>query len=91
MKAPDGFEVFWQAYPRHDGERVARRVWTALKLEPVTQATIHQALEWQRQEWATAHPRYTPMAKNYLRGELWADEPDRADYRPVPTALAPKS
>ena len=79
MKAPDGFEVFWQAYPRHDGERVARRVWTALKLDPATQAAVQCALVWQRREWSAIDPRYVPMAKNYLRGERWTDEPDRAN------------
>lgn len=76
MTAPDGFEAFWSAYPRHDGERIARRVWATLRLDPATRAAIHAALVWQRREWATIDPRFIPLAKNYLRGERWTDEPD---------------
>ena len=76
MTAPDGFEAFWQAYPRHDGERVARRVWTALKIDQATQAACLAALVWQRREWSAIDPRYVPKASNYLRGERWTDEPD---------------
>jgi hypothetical protein len=69
----DGFESFWNAYPRHDAKERAIKAWAAIAPSFEVQIAIHAALKWQVLEWKD--PKFTPMAKTYLRGERWMDEP----------------
>jgi hypothetical protein len=70
----DGFESFWHAYPRHDAKERAIKAWAEIAPSFEVQQAIHAALKWQVLEWQRHDPKFTPMAKTYLRGERWMDE-----------------
>ena len=69
----EGFEAFWEEYPRRQSKGNALRAWTTLQPSLEVQQAIHAALRWQKREWP--NPKLIPLPANYLRGEHWLDEP----------------
>jgi hypothetical protein len=82
LVAPDGFDQFWEAYPkaRRQNKADARKEWTALAPDVSLVERVLAALEAQK-----ANPRlakedfaYFPHAHRWLRKRRWEDElPDR--------------
>ena len=58
----DGFESFWNAYPRHDAKERAIKAWAEIAPSFEVQQAIHAALKWQVLEWQRHDPKFTPMA-----------------------------
>lgn len=70
----DAFDTFWEAYPRHEAKKDARKAWGQVNPSEETLGKILAALEWQKQcdQWLRG---YIPLPATYLRGERWEDEP----------------
>lgn len=64
----EGFEKFWEHYPRKDAKRAAFKVFYR-KGEPVDQCI--KALSWQTKQW---NPGYIPLATTYLNQQRYEDE-----------------
>lgn len=78
--SPNGFDEFWQAYPRKVAKGTARTAWTkALKrgADPtaVTAAAARQAALWRA---GHTEVRFIPHPATWLNGERYDDETDPA-------------
>lgn len=71
----DGFDAFWQVYPRKEREKAARRQWAKLMPDAALQARIVAAVvAWAATErWQEEGGRYVPRASGWLSGEQWFD------------------
>lgn len=82
MRAPvatldNGFDRFWEVYPKHVGKKDARKAWT--KLAPTADVVdkILDAVRWQRTtpKWMKDGGEFIPYPATWLRAERWDDEP----------------
>ncbi len=75
-QAPDGFETFWQAYPRKAAKRDAQKAWTAIRPDEQLRALITQALGRlkQSEQWQRDGGKFVPYAATWLRGHRWEDQ-----------------
>ena len=71
--ADDGFENFYQTYPRHVGRAKAEAAWHKLKPDQALRLTISAAIEQQRTNWR--EPKFIPHPATWLNGRRWEDEP----------------
>lgn len=71
--ALDGFDEFWQAYPKKEGKEPARKSWARDKPEL---QTILNALAWQRksQNWTKDAGQFIPLPATYLNAKRYNDE-----------------
>lgn len=71
--APEGFDEFWQAYPKKVSKGKAVTAWQ--KNKPDLQ-TVLNALSWQRksQEWTKDGGQYIPHPASYLNAQKYFDE-----------------
>lgn len=72
-KHADGFDSFWEAYPRRVGKAEAQRVWKRLNTD-----TAEKALEGARRLAADPNlppKQYIPYPATWLNREGWEDEP----------------
>jgi hypothetical protein len=72
----DGFESFWQAYPKKTGKGAARKAWE--KARPDIQQ-VQAALSWQveSEAWTKEHGQFIPNPATYINQERWTDEPPK--------------
>jgi hypothetical protein len=72
----DGFEQFWEVYPRKAGKKDARQVWSKLKPDAALLATILAAIASQKQslEWQKENGQFIPYPATWLNGRRWEDE-----------------
>ena len=75
-QVPDGFEAFWQRYPRKVAKRDAQKAWSGLKPSEQLQGLIVQALDQasQSEQWQRDGGKFVPYAATWLRGRRWEDE-----------------
>jgi uncharacterized protein YdaU (DUF1376 family) len=70
------FDVFWAAYPKHEGKKVCQQWWDKNKpddgLLGVMLAKIEQAK--QTQKWKEQGGKFIPMPATWLNQERWEDE-----------------
>jgi hypothetical protein len=82
-----GFDAFWQAWPKKEGKAKAQTAWARIRPDPDTIQAIldaiprHQAAkDWPRENW-----RFCPLPATWLNERRWDDElPDT-----VPRPFAP--
>ena len=74
---PEGFGVFWAAYPKKRARADAARAWKALSPDHGLQARLLSGLESQKAgaEWQREGGRFVPYPGAWLRGRRWEDEP----------------
>jgi len=72
---PDGFQAFWDAYPRKVGKGAARKLWARLKPTPEMQAQMHTALNQQRASDQWRDSNFVPHPTTWLSQERWQDQP----------------
>lgn len=74
--ALDGFESFWEIYPKKVGKGAARKSWE--KSRP-TLSTVLLALQWQidSAQWRKNNGQFIPNPTTYLNQERWQDSPDK--------------
>lgn len=70
----DGFEEFWQAYPRKTDRKKAESAWAKIKPDEQTQKTMLNTIAAWSQKWL-AEPQFTPHPTTWLNGERWNDAP----------------
>ena len=80
---PNGFERFWQAYPRKADKRAALLAWKALRPSETLVNAMLAALAAQRESapWKESGGRYIPHPAKWLSHRRWEDA--------APTAQAP--
>ena len=76
QQGPDGFERFWELYPRKEGKKAARKAWDRLKVGPDLMCQIMQSLHKQKtsNQWTRDGGQYIPHPATWLNGERWKDE-----------------
>jgi hypothetical protein len=69
----DGFNQFWEAYPKKVGRDAALKAWE--KVKPPIDDVIY-ALAWQKQteQWSKNNGQYIPNPSTYLNQGRWKDE-----------------
>lgn len=92
---PEGFEVFWNAYPK--GRKVARpraiRAWR--KIKPSERPAVYSGLEaWKRSDqWVKERGRYIPHPSRFLNDRMWEDvealSPETPGAEELPRVQAP--
>jgi hypothetical protein len=70
---PDGFEAFYQAYPKHEGRGKAKAAYVAA-LKKTDAATLLQAAQAFRRKQEGENPKYIPLPASWLSAERWTDE-----------------
>lgn len=70
---PEGFAVFWDAYPKHPRKQSKGKcleIWKRKKYEQHTQEIIRH-LEFCKSEWKKDDNKYVPMPSSYLNKQGW--------------------
>lgn len=75
-KNAEGFEEFWQAYPKKAAKTNAQKAFEKLKPTPEFLAEILSALNRQKQSdaWQQENGKYIPHPATWLNGRRWEDE-----------------
>lgn len=75
---PEGFEDFYQAYPRKKARPAAESAWRKLNPNPDLRAKIMDALELVKasHEWRKDRGRFVPYPATFLNGDRWEDQID---------------
>lgn len=75
-QGPDGFDQFWEQYPRKEGKKAARKAWDRLKVGPDLMGQIMQSLHKQKtsDQWTRDGGQFIPHPATWLNGERWKDE-----------------
>ncbi|MCM1330431.1 MAG: hypothetical protein NC253_13435 [Ruminococcus sp.] len=71
----DGFEEFWQAYPKKTAKQAALKAWNKLKPNAELRQVILDALERQTQsvQWQKDGGQFIPYPATWLNGRRWED------------------
>lgn len=79
----DGFDAFWEQYPRKENKKTARRRWKNLTKTDRTRALA--ALPRHVEFWrgSNTEPRFIPYPSTWLNGEHWNNELDGTAERIV--------
>lgn len=85
-KADDGFDRFWQAYPRNEKKQDALKAWKKLKPNKELVDRILDALEKFKKtsKWLKDNGDYIPYPVTWLNGRRW----EEMEEQPVQTAPA---
>jgi hypothetical protein len=77
---PEGFALFYAAYPRKKGPSKAQAAWTKLCPDAALETKIRAALEIQKQEWLRdgTLAKHIPYPASWLNGKRWEDEVEDA-------------
>lgn len=72
----NGFDAFWNSYPRKEGKKAARKAWDKIRPDPVLQMQISNALRNQKEcdQWTRDGGQFIPHPATWLNGERWKDE-----------------
>lgn len=75
-QGPDGFDAFWNSYPRKEGKKAARKAWDKIRPDSVLQMQISNALRSQKEcdQWTRDGGQFIPHPATWLNGERWKDE-----------------
>lgn len=71
---PDGFEDFWNTYPRREAKGKARQAYVKA-LTKTTPDKIRTAAKVYAESRAGEDPKYTALPTSWLNQERWEDEP----------------
>ena len=94
----DGFDAFWQAYPKKKAKDAAQKAWGKRRPNSDLLAVMLRALERQKSlpDWQTDSGRYIPFPATWLNRGQWTDEdtetapdtPDRYGHLPPCRTMA---
>lgn len=75
-REPDGFALFWGAYPRRVAKGAAIKAWAKLAPDQELAQTILTAIQRQRktEEWTKDGGKFIPYPASWLNGRRWEDE-----------------
>lgn len=69
---PDGFSVFWNAYPRKVSKTNALKAWKRAELPDLQVILAAIAVQSKTKQWQT--PEYIPHPATWINGRKWEDE-----------------
>ena len=71
----DGFETFWNAYPRKVAKAEARKAWKQTEAIRPDMDTLLHAIKaaCRTEQWMKNNGSFIPHAATWLRGERWSD------------------
>lgn len=74
QKVAEGFDIFWEAYPRKTSKAEAVKAWNKIRpTEALVDTMIESIEKWKKTEqWRD--PRYIPHPSTWLNQERWNDE-----------------
>lgn len=74
----DGFDRFWEKYPKKKSKGQAERAWKKLKPGEPLQDRILDAIERAKtsDQWCRDQGKFIPYPATWLNGKRWEDEPD---------------
>lgn len=74
----NGFDVFWNNYPRHDSKQKAREAYCKALKKGITLDVLIAAIEKQKQtrQWQENGGQYIPYPATWLNQQRWEDEVD---------------
>lgn len=80
----NGFERFWEAYPRKKSKGQAERAWKSIGPDQVLIGRISSALDIAKTsvDWSRDGGRYIPYPATWLRARGWEDEDQPASSSP---------
>jgi hypothetical protein len=86
LRAVDGFDAFWAAYPKKKAKDDARKAWQKRRPDAALLRVILDALQQQRQspDWQKENGRYVPFPATWLNRGQWTDAADE----PISTGLS---
>lgn len=67
----DGFDDWWDRYPRKVAKKAARKAWTRLK--PADRQAARTALDAHCAIWARGDPKFIPHPASWLNAARWED------------------
>lgn len=73
QKSTEGFDKFWNAYPRKENKGAARKAWAKALAKADAQTIVAAALAYRDDP--NREPEFTAHAASWLNGERWDDEP----------------
>lgn len=91
LTALDGFDRFWQAYPRKVGKLAALKIWQRLSPTEHTIEIMLTALQWQKEteQWKKDNGQFIPHPSTWLNQGRWLDEqPRRKTFREAVDEIA---
>lgn len=82
--ADNGFEKFWQAYPKKLAKQEALKAWKKLKPNAELLRDVLNALEkWKNSaQWQENNGKYIPYPATWLNGRRWEDAPEQVQTLP---------
>jgi hypothetical protein len=79
----EGFEEFWNAYPRKVGKGIAVRIWLKQKLDDLLPRILDAISEQKRcEQWTKDGGRYIPHPSTWLNQSRWEDEVQANGHQP---------
>lgn len=74
--APQGFDRFWEAYPKKIGKGAARKAWVKIRSPSSLLQVMLDAIEKQKQcdQWQKENGKYIPNPATWLNQTRWEDE-----------------
>jgi hypothetical protein len=70
----DGFDLFWQAYPKRQAKVQAEKAWRKVKPSEVAAIMVAVKAYAASNEWRREQGRYIPFAATFLNQRRWEDE-----------------
>jgi hypothetical protein len=89
-KGDDGFEAFYEAYPRHEGRGQALKAYR-LAMKKADPPELLRAAQKYRARRAGEDPKFTPLPASWLNGERWLDDPPTARVSVVAAPVDPST
>lgn len=72
---PNGFDLFWAAYPKKVKKQDAIKAWGQVKADGLTDTIMDALTQFGASpEWSRENGRYIPHPASWLRGRRWEDE-----------------
>jgi len=73
---PEGFEEFWETYPKKQGKAMALKAWVKLEATKELRLKILDAVKAQLSlpQWTKEGGQFIPLPASWLNGRRWEDE-----------------
>ena len=70
----DGFDLFWNEYPRKVGRGLAVKAWSKAIAKTLPATIVDGLNQWKRSKDFPLEDKYIPHATTWLNGERWLDQ-----------------
>jgi hypothetical protein len=80
----DGFDEFWELYPRKVAKQEALKAWRTVKADELPAILNGLSAATQADQWRKDGGKFVPHPATWLRGRRWEDEATIPSQAPVP-------